>query len=124
MTAADAFAMSSKFEGLPMALMEAMALGVASIAFDCPSGPREVMRDGRDGVLIPANDIQAFKQGLSRLLADDDLRMRLGQSAAISIKERYSIERVLAHWNELLLSIGVATSSASGDNSAFARECA
>ena len=124
MAASDAFAMSSKFEGLPMALMEAMALGLASIAFDCPSGPREIMRDGRDGMLIPANDGQRFKEGLNRLFSDEDLRLRLGKNAANSIKERYSIERVLGHWNEMFLSIGVASSSASGGNGAFARECA
>jgi len=123
MTASDVFAMSSKYEGLPMALMEAMALGIASIAFDCPSGPREIMRDGRDGMLIPPDDVQSFTEGLSRLFGDGDLRMHLGQSAARSIKERYSIECVLDQWSELFLSIGVAQSSAHGGDSAFAREC-
>ncbi|MBP0590964.1 glycosyltransferase family 4 protein [Paraburkholderia sp. LEh10] len=122
MISSDAFALPSKFEGLPMALMEAMALGVASIAFDCPSGPREITRDGRDGMLIPPNDVQSFREGLSRLLADDGLRERLGQSAARSIKERYSIERVLDHWNEILLSIGVAPSGVPGGKSDAVRE--
>ncbi|QIN62834.1 alpha-1,4-N-acetyl-D-galactosaminyltransferase [Caballeronia sp. SBC1] len=106
MAAADVFVLSSRFEGLPMALMEAMGLGVASIAFDCRSGPRELMRDGSDGLLIPAGDVDAMVRGLRELIANAALRSELGSKAAHSIRERYSVQAVLTHWEELFERVG------------------
>jgi glycosyltransferase involved in cell wall biosynthesis len=101
MAGAEIFALSSRFEGLPMALMEAMGLGVAAIAFDCRSGPRELMRGGSDGILVPAGDVDAMVQGLRQLIADDALRAELGRKAAHSIRSRYSLRVVLMLWDAL-----------------------
>jgi glycosyltransferase involved in cell wall biosynthesis len=106
MARSDVFALSSRFEGLPMALMEAMGLGVATIALDCRSGPRELMRNGIDGLLVPAGDMHALEQGLRRLFADDTLRAELGRRAAHSIRERYSVDAVLRLWDELFERVG------------------
>jgi glycosyltransferase involved in cell wall biosynthesis len=107
MARSDVFALTSRFEGLPMALMEAMGLGVAAISFDCHSGPRELMRDGSDGLLIPMGDQYALEQGLRRLFVDDSLRAELGRSAAQSIRERYSVDTVLRQWDVLFERVGV-----------------
>jgi glycosyltransferase involved in cell wall biosynthesis len=106
MAGAEIFALSSRFEGLPMALMEAMGLGVAAIAFDCRSGPRELTRDGSDGVLIPPGDVEAMVRGLRQLIADDALRVELGRKAAHSIRERYSVQAVLTLWDALFAQVG------------------
>jgi glycosyltransferase involved in cell wall biosynthesis len=101
MAAADAFVLSSRFEGMPVALMESMALGVPAVAFDCPSGPRELMRDGQDGLLIPPGDATALAAALRRLLSDDALREELGVKGARSIRDRYSVPQILAVWDRL-----------------------
>jgi len=109
MARSDVFALTSRFEGLPMALMEAMALGVAAISFDCRSGPRELMRDGSDGLLIPTGNKDALEQGLRRLFVDDSLRTELGARAAQSIRNRYSVDTVLQKWDALFQQVGVRT---------------
>lgn len=106
MARSDVFALSSRFEGLPMALMEAMGLGVATIAFDCRSGPRELTRNGSDGLLIPAGDVHALELGLRRLFDDDALRAEFGRRAAHSIRERYSVSAVLRLWDAVFERVG------------------
>ncbi|MEA3120091.1 MAG: hypothetical protein QOI13_3361, partial [Paraburkholderia sp.] len=101
MARADVFVLSSRFEGMPMALMESMALGVPAVAFDCRSGPRELMRDGEDGLLIPPGDAGALAAALRRLLSDGALRNELGCKGARSIRERYSVAAILAVWDQL-----------------------
>jgi glycosyltransferase involved in cell wall biosynthesis len=103
MSRSDAYVLSSRFEGLPMALMEGMALGLPAVAFDCRSGPRELMRGGEDGLLVPPGDVDAMKTALRRLLSDEALRAELGQKGAASIRERYSVSAVLRIWDELFL---------------------
>ncbi|CAD6524748.1 glycosyltransferase family 4 protein [Paraburkholderia metrosideri] len=103
---AQAFVLSSRHEGLPMALMEGMALGLPSVAFDCPSGPKELTCDGQDGLLIPPGDEFAMANGLRRLLSDELLRRELGKRGAASVRERYSSQRILQIWDELFQTVG------------------
>jgi GalNAc-alpha-(1->4)-GalNAc-alpha-(1->3)-diNAcBac-PP-undecaprenol alpha-1,4-N-acetyl-D-galactosaminyltransferase len=98
---AELVVLSSRFEGLPMVMLEAMALGRAVVAFDCPSGPRELSREGRDAVLVPKNDVGALAGAMGRLMIDEGERRRMGQ-AALSVRERYSLERVLTIWDDVL----------------------
>jgi glycosyltransferase involved in cell wall biosynthesis len=77
MSAASIFALSSIHEGLPTVVIEAMACGCPVVSTDCPSGPREIIRDGENGLLVPVNDPPALADALSRVLADEALRRSL-----------------------------------------------
>jgi glycosyltransferase involved in cell wall biosynthesis len=98
--AADIFVLSSRFEGFPNALCEAMALGVACVATDCPSGPRAIVRSGTDGLLVPNEDQAALAEGMTQLMGDADLRARLGNRAK-EIVQRLSLAQILDQWDAL-----------------------
>jgi glycosyltransferase involved in cell wall biosynthesis len=94
------FAMSSRSEGFPMALLEAMSVGLPIVVFDCPRGPREIIRDGHNGLLVPAGDTKAFGSALRRLIEDPELRERLGAQALLDA-EQYTIDAIASDWERL-----------------------
>jgi glycosyltransferase involved in cell wall biosynthesis len=97
---ADVFVMPSRFEGFPMTLVEAMASGVPSVSFDCLTGPRAIIRDGIDGILVPDGDTHRLETELEALMRDFDRRVLLGQRA-IEVRTRFSIESIGTLWDAL-----------------------
>lgn len=105
---ADVFVLPSRWEGFPNALLEAMALGVPCVAYDCPAGPREITRGGQDAMLVPAEDELAMEDALRTLMTNEALRTDLGARGAVSVRERYALPRVITMWDELFRTVGVA----------------
>jgi len=106
MAAADAFAMVSRNEGFPNALLEAMGIGLPCVVFDCPSGPRDITRDGKDALLIPLDDVRALGAALQRLMGDDKLRSTLGARARESVHVRYGHDRIMKLWDNMFCQVG------------------
>jgi len=98
---AHAFALSSRYEGFPNALLEAMACGVPPVAFACPSGPGEIVTSGHDGILVPPGDVEGLASSLDAVMGDARLRERLGRNAR-EVAARFTPERVLDLWRDAL----------------------
>jgi glycosyltransferase involved in cell wall biosynthesis len=79
-----------------------MASGLPVIAFDCGSGARTIVRDGVDGMLVPAEDVGALSAAMARLIADPEGRRRMG-ARAVEVTDRFSVQRVASVWEQLLL---------------------
>ena len=101
---ADILAMSSRFEGLPMVLLEAQAAGLPIASFKCKCGPRDVITDGVDGFLVEEGDSTELADKLFLLMSDEELRKRMG-AAAYKASERYSEEKIMSRWENLFASL-------------------
>jgi glycosyltransferase involved in cell wall biosynthesis len=101
MAAGSIFALSSRFEGFPMVLIEAMSVGLPVVSFDCPTGPREIVEHGRNGLLVPEGDIGALAAALIEMIEDEGLRRRCSEGA-LETAARYSPAVIGARWEELL----------------------
>lgn len=98
---AAAFVLSSDFEGMPNVLIEAMAMGVPCVSTDCPSGgPRELIEDGVNGLLIPVGDSEALARCLEKLVTETDIRPNAQQ-----IRARFDCKIVAAQWEQYLLKV-------------------
>jgi glycosyltransferase involved in cell wall biosynthesis len=94
LAASDAFALTSLWEGLPRALVEALRTGLPAVCY-ATDGVVDVLRDGENGFLVPPGDVDAFAERLARLLQDAGLRRRLGAAAAASIGPEFDIEAMV-----------------------------
>ncbi|MEU8106082.1 glycosyltransferase family 4 protein [Nonomuraea muscovyensis] len=97
---ASIYALSSRFEGLPMVMIEAMGHALPVAAFDCPTGPADVLTHEIDGLLVPPGDVGALAAALDRLMGDRDLRLRLGAEAARTARS-YAPDVVMPLWVDL-----------------------
>lgn len=95
------FVLSSRFEGYPNALMEAMAAGMPVAAFDCAWGPADMVEDGGNGLLVPDGDVGRLSAAMARLADDAALRERLGRRARMDA-ERWAPATVFAAWDDVL----------------------
>jgi len=105
LSGAALFAMASLSEGFPMVLIEAMSTGTPVVAFDCPRGPAEIIRDGSNGLLVPEGPLEPYSRALETLVADEELRARMG-AQALRDAEAYTIERVAGDWERFLARLG------------------
>ncbi|GAB2489698.1 hypothetical protein GCM10027187_65870 [Streptosporangium sandarakinum] len=104
---ASVYALSSRFEGLPMVMIEAMSHALPVVAFDCPTGPRDVLTDGVDGLLVPPKDVDALAGTLIRVIGDRELRLRLGAEAARTARD-YVPEVIMPMWEDLFTELSAA----------------
>lgn len=97
---ASIVAMSSRYEGLPMILLEAQAYGLPIVSFACKCGPADVVTDGVDGFLVTEGDVESLASKLTTVIEDDALRQQMGRAARIA-SERYAEGVVMKKWIEL-----------------------
>ena len=95
------FVLSSRREGLPMVILEAMSKGLPVVSFDCPTGPAEIVVTDQNGMLVPDGDVEGLSQALLRVIEDDEMRVRLG-TGALQTAAGYDIERIGQRWSELI----------------------
>jgi glycosyltransferase involved in cell wall biosynthesis len=94
------FALSSRYEGLPMVLLEAQAAGLPIVSFTCKCGPRDVVTDGVDGILVEEGDVRGLAKALKRLMDDRELRRKMGE-AAYKASDRFDEEKIMRQWLQL-----------------------
>jgi glycosyltransferase involved in cell wall biosynthesis len=99
MRKADVFVLSSRYEGFPNVLLEALASGVPVVSTDCPSGPREILGDGSLGLLVPCGSAKALAEAVMRVISDAELHRRL---SAPGVARRYELGSVITAWETLL----------------------
>jgi glycosyltransferase involved in cell wall biosynthesis len=95
------YALSSRFEGLPMVLLEAMSVGLPMVAYACPRGPAETVQDGVNGRLVPDGDQPAFTAALEQLMDSRRLRRRMG-AASLAAAADYAMPQIAERWTNLL----------------------
>lgn len=100
MAKASIYAMTSVFEGLPLVLIEAMSVGLPIISYACPCGPKDIVTDGKDGILIPMNDECTFARELCRLMDDETKRIDMGANAKEKAK-LFSLDKIMNMWIDL-----------------------
>ena len=88
------FVMSSRYEGMPLALIEAMSSGLACVSFNCPNGPSDIINDGTDGFLAKNGDIDDLAAKIEYLICNESLRNQIGIRAKQNI-ERYSPDAIM-----------------------------
>jgi glycosyltransferase involved in cell wall biosynthesis len=110
---ASMYIVSSRYEGFGMTILEAMSKGVPVVSFDCPHGPREIITDEHDGLLVRSKRAAALGTAICRLIEDEELRRKLGETA-LSTSSVYELDVVGLQWDALLAELGGAHGPVAG----------
>ena len=102
--ASSLLVMSSHYEGFPMVMIEAMAYGLPVVTYDFKCGPKDIIRQGENGLLVREGDIEGLAQAMQRLMDDEPLRLRMGEEAK-KVVDTYSEEAVMSQWTALFESL-------------------
>ena len=95
------FAFSSRYEGFPNALLEAMYFGLPCVSTDCPTGPAEIINNNTNGYLVPTDNSKLLAQKLRLLIKDEELRTVIGNNAKIAVQP-YHISTIINRWNNII----------------------
>ncbi|MBF4505961.1 glycosyltransferase family 4 protein [Flavobacterium sp. JLP] len=106
---ASIYAMTSRTEGFPMVLLEAMALGLPCIAYDCPIGPRTIITNAENGILIPDNNEEMFVEKLSFLIENEEVRSKFSLNAK-KTSQQFNIDKVMKKWETFLENLNLGNS--------------
>jgi glycosyltransferase involved in cell wall biosynthesis len=98
------FVLSSRNEGFPLVLIESLSYGVPAVCFACPCGPKDVISNGIDGILVENGNVLGLAESICRLIERDDLRSQYGESARKNVT-RFLQENVMKQWIELFESL-------------------
>ena len=98
---ASVFALSSRYEGFGLVLLEAQATGLPCISFNCKEGPREIIKNGVNGFLIEEGNLDAYAEGLLKLMEDIELRKKFAEEAGNDLK-KYEIDDIIKSWRVIL----------------------
>ncbi|NLZ94893.1 MAG: glycosyltransferase family 4 protein, partial [Bacteroidales bacterium] len=105
MSSSEVFVLPSNFEGMPNALMEAMAVGLPCISTACPcGGPEEIIKDHVNGILVPVGDKKALENALLEVIENKELALTIGNNA-LNIRESHSVDIISDRWLTFIKSI-------------------
>ena len=98
------YAMTSRYEGLPMVLLEAQAFGLPIISFNCKCGPSDIVDNGKNGFLVEEGNVPAFASQLRKVMANVELRKKMSRNA-LEASKKFSVEPVMSRWMQLFESL-------------------
>ena len=102
---ASVFAMSSDYEGMPNALLEAACIGIPCVSTDCPcGGAKEILENGKNGILVNVNDSQKLADGIIKMIADYDFATKCGENSNNSAK-KYTQDKIIEKWINIIASV-------------------
>lgn len=104
MLEASCFVLSSRYEGLPLVIIEAMSCGLPIVSYDCPCGPKDIISDGIDGFLVPYGDEETLADKICILIEHPKIRQQMG-NAAFQKADNYSTDKITQRWMNLFENI-------------------
>jgi len=102
MRGAEVFCLASRYEGFGIVILEAMALGLPVVVTDCPSGPAEIVENGKYGLLVPPENVDALAGALTRILSDPNLMEEMSR-LSLTRAQDFDLEKSIKQWEDVIL---------------------